>query len=129
MAGIQEETPSITEQLLSDALEVFGEIPGDRIRTSELLSKLCEDDEKPWLAWNRGNPITARQLRNKLEPFGIKPTDIRFPAGTKRGYYEADFTDAYQRYVAQSDTTDTPDTTAVEVVINPLPSQQKKAPF
>lgn len=129
LSGTEEETSSIGEQLLSDCYEILAKNSSDRIRTVDLLDSLCADDEKPWLTWNRGERITNRQLRDILVPFGIKPTDIKFDSKTKRGYYKADFTDAYQRYVAQSDTTGTTDTTAVEVEINPLPLQPGKAPF
>ncbi|MCG7870247.1 MAG: DUF3631 domain-containing protein [Candidatus Thiodiazotropha taylori] len=115
LTGVQEEAPSIGEQLLIDILEVFGNRTGDRIPTVELIAALCQDEEKPWATWNRGSQITAFQLSKKLKPFEIKPRDIRFTGNTvKKGYYEADFSDALSRYAPQYSATGATEATEAE---------------
>jgi len=108
LSGTEEEEPTIGEQLLNDTLEAFNTLNGvsDRLPTAELISALCNDPEKPWSTWNRGNELTAIQLSKKLKPFRIRPVDIRFSHGVKKGYYQADFKDAVSRYTQQQPATE-----------------------
>jgi putative DNA primase/helicase len=65
-----------------------------------VVEALCEDKTKRWATHNHGQPISARQLANLLKPYKIEPQLIR--AGkddVHRGFYRADFTDAWQRYL------------------------------
>jgi len=38
-------------------------------------------------------------MANMLEPYGIKPRDMRFGAKVLRGYIKSQFTDAFDRYL------------------------------
>ncbi|MGE4558904.1 MAG: DUF3631 domain-containing protein [Desulfobulbus sp.] len=70
------------------------------IRTAELIRALCDDDEKAWPTFNRGNPITPRQLANKLKGYGINSTTLRFRhAGLAKGYERKQFEEAFSRYI------------------------------
>lgn len=111
ISGSDEDTPSIGEQLLMDIVEVFGYQHDDKISTAGLIDALCCNEEKPWATWNRGSRITPFQLSQKLRPFDIKPRNIRFSSGIRKGYYGADFADALSRYAPQSSATGVTDAT------------------
>jgi len=57
---------SIGVELLTDIQEIFDIKNTDKIFTSELILALCDDEEKPWATYNRGKPISSRQLSNRL---------------------------------------------------------------
>jgi hypothetical protein len=65
--------------------------------TTTLISRLVDRSEEPWGRWNHGSPITAEALANLLRPYGIK--SARNKDQTARGYYAADFCDAWARYL------------------------------
>lgn len=105
--GIEEQTPSIGVELLRDIKAAFEERAASRIASRELLRLLLEDDEAPWATWNRGKPLTVRQLAARLGDFAISPKTTRLPNGDRlKGYLLADFHDAFNRYLS----TDTPAT-------------------
>lgn len=106
------ENPTANEELLGDIKTVFERKGRDRLKTEELLEGLSSDPEAPWATWNRGKPITARQLSKRLAEFGIAPGTVRFdgsnaysrylaPAqkSTAKGYRLAQFEDAFRRYL------------------------------
>ncbi len=102
--GIEEETPSIGAELLADIKAVFDEKRASKMFSSHLLDALNANDEAPWATWNRGKPITPRQLKTKIEEFGIKSHQVRIGSETgKMGYDRSDFVEAWDRYLA-SDT-------------------------
>ena len=63
-----------------------------------MIAALCEDLEKPWATFDRGRPITARQLADLLRPFRIKSVDLRFGSQNLKGYRLDHFNDALSRY-------------------------------
>lgn len=99
--GIEEDAPSIGAELLRDIKTVFDHKGCTKIFTRDLLEALTEDDEQPWATWNRGKPMSPRQLASKLADFGIKSKDQRIGsiAGTK-GYSMDQFADAWNRYLS-----------------------------
>lgn len=99
--GIEEESPSIGAELLADIKAVFDEKRAIKMFSSQLLDSLNANDEAPWATWNRGKPITARQLKNKIEEFGIKSHQVRIGSETgKMGYDRSDFVEAWDRYLS-----------------------------
>lgn len=60
---------------------------------------LTIDPSSKWASWNRGKPVNAQQVAQRLAEFGIKPTNIRFPAGVFKGYVFDHFSDAFERYL------------------------------
>lgn len=73
--------------------------------TRDLLTALIGADSdgltKRWATSNKGQPMTDRQLAKRLKDFEIKSSKINKPNETqKRGYYLADFADAFKRYLA-----------------------------
>ena len=86
-------------QLLADVRAVFANNGIDRSTTKALLAALAELEGRPWAEWNRGRPLSARQLGALLGRFGIKPGTIRVGDATPKGYVLADLTDAFGRYL------------------------------
>lgn len=96
------ESPDIATQLLTDVRAVFESRKLQRIYTTELIEHLCEDEEAPWCTWNRGKPISARQLSAKLSDFGIRPQDLRIGTNVRKGYELAKMEDAFNRYLSNA---------------------------
>lgn len=88
------------------------------IKTQVLLKNLAMIPESPWKDIRRGGQqLDAIGLATRLRPYGIKSQDIRWRSETKgaaamkgeaggkssdtvcKGYYRADFEDAWTRYV------------------------------
>jgi hypothetical protein len=84
---------------------VFANNGIDRSTTKALLSALAELEGRPWAEWNRGRPLSARQLGSLLGRFGIKPGTIRIGDATPKGYLLADLTDAFGRYLPDGSAT------------------------
>lgn len=98
--GLEGEAPSIGAELLADVKTAFEAKGGNKLFSTDLLELLVADDEAPWATWNRGKPMTPRQLSGKLSDFGIKSKDIRIGATNKKGYDRSDFLDAFGRYLS-----------------------------
>lgn len=98
--GLEGEAPSIGAELLADVKAVFEAKKASRIFSTDLLDGLIADDESPWATWNRGKPISLRQLAAKLADFGIKSGTVRQGFDTKKGYSLEQFTDAFSRYLS-----------------------------
>jgi len=93
----QERPVTLGIRLLVDIKSVLrGE---GRVSTSELLGRLHDLDEAPWSSI-KGEPIDGRFLGRMLGQYDIHPTKIRFGTITAKGYYESDFTDAFERYTS-----------------------------
>jgi hypothetical protein len=91
----KEVEPSLGVRLLANIREVFD---GEKLPTKVLLEKLYALPESPWRDL-RGKPLDDRGLANRLRQYDIKSKDIRTSAGTLKGYYRADFQDAWARYL------------------------------
>lgn len=90
------EEPPIGTRLLSDIRDILLARIDDvaKIATTELIEELVEIDDAPWGDWG-GKPITSRRIAGILKPYNIHPHKDR----GFRGYYLADFTDTWQRYL------------------------------
>ncbi len=89
-------TPSLGVRLLDDLRTIFAD--EDQLATEHILTELQKLDEAPW-GDLRGKPLDARGLARRLRPYDIRPTTIRLPAGTAKGYKRGDFLDAWSRYL------------------------------
>ena len=58
-----------------------------------------DDEENSWATYNRGKPLTPRQLAKLLAPYGIKPKTVRVNGRTPKGYDKSQFVDAFARYL------------------------------
>jgi putative DNA primase/helicase len=133
LSSRDKDVPSLGVELLTDIYEIFEAKEIDRILTQELITALCEDNEKNWATYNfrnRDRRITPKQLGQLLSEYHIASCNIRTGLVTvKKGYYRSQFEDAFQRYVASyskpseessetpSETAATPATTT-EIVLN-----------
>jgi len=83
--------------LLVDMREAFGT---DKVmRSSDLIAKLTADPEKPWAEYDRGKPLTQRQLAKMLGDFGIISNTVRppkLPLG--KGYKRIDLEPQWEAY-------------------------------
>lgn len=105
LSGSESPAQTIGVELLEDIKEVFEAKEVDRISTADLIRALCDDDENAWPTYNRGNPITPRQLANKLKGYGIASTTLRFRhAGLAKGYEREQFEEAFSRYTTSATT-------------------------
>jgi len=89
-------------QLLADLRGRLTEENGIQIEsvfTADLVAWLNANPERPWATWNRGRPITPKQVADLLRPFGIRPKQIRIGGESSKGYPRADCDDAFARYL------------------------------
>jgi putative DNA primase/helicase len=94
------EAPDANTVLLADIRAAFERLRADRASSADLLAALCEDEEAPWSTWNRGKPMSPKQLSTRLGEFGIVSGSIRRANGsTPKGYYLDKFKDAFSRYL------------------------------
>ena len=78
----------------------FAEKGTDRLPSAALLEHLCADDMAPWAGYNRGKPISQRQIAKRLGEYGIAPKNMRLPSGgVVKGYLLADCADAFARFI------------------------------
>ncbi len=92
-------------RLLADLRQVFAESGGaDRLGTSDLLLRLYEIEDSPWRTLNHGKAVDANRLADLLRPFGIGSAQMWTPPNVNtRGYYRADFQDAWSRFLPIQD--------------------------
>lgn len=102
MHDVEDDSPSVGVELLTDIKTILDTKQATKMFSAALLDELMADDEAPWPTWNRGKPMTARQLSTKLGEFGIKSKDIRIGTTNKKGYDRADFTEVFDRYLSSA---------------------------
>ena len=99
LSGTESMAQTIGTELLADIRAIFESRNIDRIKTADLIDALCDDDEAPWCAYNRGKAISSRQIAKRLKDYGITSGTIRISGTTAKGYLLADFTEAFSRYI------------------------------
>lgn len=102
LTGSEDDAPSLNQELLGDIQSVFDRLKVDRIHTADLIEELCKDEESAWMTYNRGRPLSPRQLSKRLAEFGIKPRQIKIKFENKNGFELAQFKDVFSRYLASS---------------------------
>lgn len=96
----QPDGASGADELLAAIRDAFDHHGADRLPTAALLETLCSDFEAPWSTWNRGKPITPRQIARKLADYKIHPSNMKLPSGSvAKGYTRESFADAWARYL------------------------------
>jgi hypothetical protein len=92
------EDASIGARLLADIRAIFTERGTDRFASAALCEALAALEDRPWVEWKAGKPLTPNGLARLLKPFGIGPDQIRTgPTTTVKGYQLAQFTEAFER--------------------------------
>jgi hypothetical protein len=103
VAAQREEPTSLGVRLLSDIRSVFPH-GTERLGTDDLLGRLNGLAEAPWADLN-GKALDARSLAWRLQPYGVKPKNVRVhddggPTGrVAKGYERAAFVDPWGRYL------------------------------
>lgn len=90
---------SVNELLLTDIHQIFQKTQMKALFTEELINYLCQMSESKWRVWNRGTPLTARQLSDRLCNFRIRSKDIHKDGKHLKGYRFEDFKDTFNRYI------------------------------
>jgi putative DNA primase/helicase len=98
-AGSDESNLTLGTELLSDIQEVFETKRIERIATAELIEALCSDDEKPWATYNRGKPVSPRQITKRLREYGIGSKNVRAGYEVRKGFEKVQFLDVFARYL------------------------------
>lgn len=94
-------------ELLLDIQEILEAENIERIKTTDLIYKLCTDEEKQWASFNKGKQITPRQLSKLLKEYQIKSGSIRINSENAKGYYAKDFKESFSRYLSSNVDVDT----------------------
>jgi hypothetical protein len=91
-----------SERVLADLRDVFtpeGKPAPEWFSTANLLTMLHAIEEAPWSDWSNGKPLTAQGLAGLLRLYGITSKNIRDGGRVVKGYYRAQFVDAWGRYL------------------------------
>lgn len=95
-------TISAGNELLADIQEIFESKRISKISYGDLIAALLDDPEKSWATYNRGKPITMRQVTNQLKQYHVKSKSIRFSRTTDKGFELSQFSDAFTRYLSNT---------------------------
>ena len=99
MSGATQTPQSSANELLADIQAIFAEEKEFKMTTNALIKALCKDAEAPWETYNRGKPLSPRQLSNKLKDYGITSKTVRIGYETAKGFECDQFKDAFERYL------------------------------
>jgi hypothetical protein len=101
LSGAGEKTQSTGNELLADIQHVFESKKLEKISTVDLIAALCEDEEGAWATYNRGKPFNPRQVKRRLEAYGISSKTIRLGSyETAKGFELKQFADSFERYLS-----------------------------
>ena len=98
----KEQTQSVSVELLGDIQGVFAAKRTPRIGSGDLIEALISDDELSWATYNRGKPLSFKQLAKRLNEFGIQSKNIKTFGQVKKSFELAQFADAFSRYLSPS---------------------------
>ena len=93
------EDDSTNVKLLATCRAFFTEHTAASAFTKVLLAYLNAQEEEPWCTFNRGNPMNARQLADRLKLYKVESRTIRDGTERAKGYHREDFADAFARYL------------------------------
>lgn len=100
LSSTEDESLSIGTELLLDIQALFDTDAFEKISSADLIKELTRDEERPWASYNRGKPITPRQVASLLKTYGIHSKTVRMPYNkTPKGYEFGQFKDAFSRYL------------------------------
>lgn len=105
LSNAAEKSVSTGNELLADIQYIFEAKQVDKISTVDLIAALVDDEENPWATYNRGKPLTPRQLSKQLAGYGIHSKTVRMKLDTPKGFDALQFKDAFARYLTPSDLT------------------------
>ena len=99
ISGASDGNATIGNELLADIREIFEAKQINRIGTADLIEALCADDEKSWATFNRGKPISPRQVAKWLKGYGITSKQMRIGYTSGKGYEKSWFEEIFMRYL------------------------------
>lgn len=93
---------SVSYELLNDIRDIiemgnYGE--SNFISTADLIGKLIDNTELMWATYNRGQPLSPKQLARRLKEFDIRPRKFKRFGQEVRGYGVESFADSFKRYL------------------------------
>ncbi len=101
LSSAKEGSVSTGNELLEDIQGIFESKHVEKISTADLIEALIAEDESAWATYNRGKPITPRQLAKMLAGYSIKSKTVRLGhANTPKGYDKGQFEDVFARYLS-----------------------------
>ena len=89
-------------RLLTGIREVFGGVKADPrtgdkfLATTELIRRLCKDEEAGWKTFSHGRAITAAKLAAVLRPYGVRSERPAWVPG--RGFSDKSFAAAWRDF-------------------------------
>jgi putative DNA primase/helicase len=89
--------------LLFDVVMQFLFAKTDRLFSSQLVECLNAYPGRPWKDLLRGKPIDDRWLARQLNPYGIRPRNLRINGAQAKGYCQEDMMETVRRYVPKSE--------------------------
>jgi hypothetical protein len=89
--------------LLFDVFMQFTFAKTDRMFSSDLVESLNAYAGRPWKDMLRGKPIDDRWLARQLNPYGIRPRNLRINGTQAKGYCQEDMVETVRRYVPKSE--------------------------
>jgi hypothetical protein len=75
---------------------------GVRMFSRDLVASLNYRTDRPWLVLHRGKAVTETWLSQQLRPYGVRPRTVWIGQNSAKGYMEADFNEAFRRYIPKS---------------------------
>lgn len=93
---------SVSYELLNDIRDIIGTGnygSSDFIPTADLIGKLIDNPELMWATYNRGQPLSPKQLARRLKEFDIRPRKFKRFGQEVRGYGVESFADSFKRYL------------------------------
>ncbi|WP_308252953.1 DUF3631 domain-containing protein [Pseudonocardia sp. ICBG601] len=76
---------SVGTRLLADLRALFVAHETDRMATSDIIGRLCADDEAGWSDLD-GRPLDGRRMARELARYGVRPGSIRIGGHVAKGY-------------------------------------------
>ena len=102
LSGLDEdETFSI--QLLQDFEMLFAEAKGKNLSSAWVASELGGMEDRPWPAFERGQPITTHGIAKLLKDYKIAPRQVLVRGQQKQGYRKEQFKWVFKRYLGRGE--------------------------
>lgn len=98
LRGHERDDRSRGTRLLADIRGILQAHSSDRIRSKELVKRLCDLEEAPWSEY-KGRGLSPVSLANFLKSFDVSSKQLRFPSGSYKGYERDAFKDVFRRYL------------------------------
>ena len=95
--------PGLGVQLLADVYDSLFKAPagpsGPRMRTGDLIAELLQIEERTWAIYGKARqPLRDIDVARLLEPYEVRPIQIKTGGKNRRGYLLCDIEAAIDRY-------------------------------